>query len=178
MPADYYPGDIPRVRVVQRALDLIAGVHNAFVSDAIHQESVERIPGEAHDSALEDARRRRALHALLDLVSFEGIYPCLSNGVGIPLEKRVISVLPVGVVAKQASGTGELISQDKHLLVCILDSLNKILQDGRSSIQPILLGRILPDIVCGIAELIFAFKNHTYSQTDQYRSMLDNVIDK
>lgn len=164
--------------MVQRALDLVTGIHHAFISDGAGQEDAKTTPETAHDLALEDAKRRRALHALLDLISFEGIYPCLSDGVGIPLEKRVISILPVGVIAKQASSTERPTSQNKHLLERILSILDEIIQDKRPSIQPIILGRILPDIISGIAELILAFNQHTLSATNPYNGMLDRILEK
>lgn len=95
------------------------------------------------------------LHALLDLISLEGIYPSLSTGVGIPLQQRVISVLPPGVIAKQASLPSSSKPNDEALLAQILSVLFDILFDVRPSIQPVIRGRILSDIISGSSDLAF-----------------------
>ncbi|WEW56889.1 hypothetical protein PRK78_002346 [Emydomyces testavorans] len=178
LPDDYCHDETPRVRVAQRTLDLLASIHNAFVVEPDSQWTAKPSPGKGHDPSLEDARRRRALHALLDLLSFEGIYPSLSDGVGIPLEKRVISVLPAGVITKQARSTDSSMPRDEQLLDRILGSVNRILEDNRSSIQPIILGRILPDIICGTAELAFNSTHLTSIEVEAYKRMFNNVIKK
>ncbi|EEP79803.1 predicted protein [Uncinocarpus reesii 1704] len=165
IPDEYYQNETPRVRVVQQTLDLLGRIHTAFVSEPAIGESPL---GKQQEPAVEDARRRRALHALLDLLSFEGIYPSLSNGVGVPLEKRVVSVLPTGVIAKQAPNPVDSVTQNLGLLDRILSSLNEILQDARPSIQPIILARILPDIICGTAELAFNSQGATHSRINSY----------
>lgn len=104
---------------------------------------------------MEDAKRRRMLHALLDLISLEGIYPSLSSGVGIPLQQRVISVLPAGVIATQAQTIPSTVPRDEPLLRRIIGVLLDILLDPRPSIQPIIRGRILPDIISGTSDLAF-----------------------
>ncbi|KMP02697.1 hypothetical protein CIRG_02389 [Coccidioides immitis RMSCC 2394] len=178
LPADYCHDDTPRSRVVQRTLALLSSIHDAFVAESTDPVPAKRVLGKQQDQALEDAKRRRALHALLDLLSFEGIYPSLSSGVGIPLEKRVISVLPAGVIAKNATKASDSTPQYTRILDCIIGSLSHILQDARPSIQPIILGRILPDLVCGTAELAFNSKDLPSHKIDSYKRLLNDIIDK
>lgn len=121
-------------------------------------------PGGGQQGLVEDAKRRRALHAVLDLLAFEGIYPCLSPGVGVPLEKRMISILPAGIVAKQTCAEPGDKAQSDQLLKRILDVLESILKDTRPSIQPIIRNRILPDILCGAGEL--GYNSQCLSQND------------
>jgi hypothetical protein len=165
--------------VIQRALDLLADIHHAFV-DPLPDGGDGSSDGKSQkqDPALEDAKRRRALHALLDLISVEGIYPSLSQGVGIPLEQRVISVLPAGVVAKQPQTAAAPRPQDKSVLRHILNVLTVILSDDRPSIQSVILGRILTDIICGAAELAFNSAHLSQDDRDKFHRLLETVIDK
>ncbi|KAJ5584910.1 uncharacterized protein N7459_004710 [Penicillium hispanicum] len=143
-----------RTEVIGRALKILNQIHTAFVTPAGQQDEL-LLEGEREDEALEDAKRRRMLHALLDLISLEGIYPSLSSGVGIPLQQRVISVLPAGVIAKQVSSVASSTPHNEDLLRLIMGVLLDIASDRRSSIQPVIRGRILSDIISGAADLAF-----------------------
>ena len=161
-----------------KALQLLHSIHSAFVEPADGHDEGAQSAGLGEDPALEDAKRRRTLHALLDLISLEGIYPSLSKDVGIPLEKRLISVLPAGVIAKQSQAHVGDKSQDEALLNQILTVLNGILLDGRPSIQPILRDRILPDIISGTAELAFNSESLPQDAKGNYKHMLRRVINE
>lgn len=143
-----------RTAVISKALKILNLIHAAFVTPA-GQQDVLPLEGEHDDEALEDAKRRRMLHALLDLISLEGIYPSLSSGVGIPLQQRVISVLPAGVIAKQAHHVPRSAPHDEMFLRLIMRNLLGIVLDTRSGIQPVIRGRILSDILSGAADLAF-----------------------
>ncbi|CEJ58067.1 hypothetical protein PMG11_06738 [Penicillium brasilianum] len=144
-----------RAAVVGKALDLLSEIHNAFVTPVNYQELSQQPEVKVENPALEDAKRRQMIHALLDLISLEGIYPSLSSGVGIPLQQRVISVLPAGVIAKQTSVPASSIPHDEALLKQIMNVLLSITLDDKDSIQPIIRGRILSDIISGAADLAF-----------------------
>lgn len=156
--------DATRVAVIGKALDILNQIHSAFVTPAEDQDEVLQPAVEVENPDLEDARRRRMLHALLDLVSLEGIYPSLSSGVGIPLQQRVISVLPAGVIAKQTHIPESITPRNQALLNSIISVLLKILEDTRPSIQPVIRGRILSDIVSGTADLGY---NPNIASTEQ-----------
>ncbi|KAJ5330466.1 hypothetical protein N7476_000249, partial [Penicillium atrosanguineum] len=144
-----------RTTVINQALDILYRIHTAFVTPAESQSESQQAASSRGNEDLEDAKRRRILHALLDLISLEGIYPSLSSGVGIPLQQRVISVLPAGVIAKQAHASASSVPHNEDLLQHVMTVLVKIVLDSRPSIQPVIRGRILSDIISGAADLAF-----------------------
>jgi hypothetical protein len=146
--------DINRPRVINKALDVLIGIHEAFVLPGSHNVSQQSY-SEVADSPIEDAKRRRMLHALLDLISLEGIYPSLSSGVGIPLQQRVISVLPAGIIAKKSHTATSSVPYNEPLLRRIIGVLLDILNDPRPSIQSIVRSRILSDVISGTSDLAF-----------------------
>ncbi|KAL4803845.1 hypothetical protein BDV18DRAFT_39950 [Aspergillus unguis] len=166
-----------RAIVISKALDLLFCIHVAFASPIKDAGQVFEIDQSQEDPNLEDARRRRILHALLDLISLEGIYPSLSSGVGIPLQQRVISVLPAGVIAQQhAPASAE--PQDVALLRRILATLTDIIFDARPSIQPVITGRIVSDIISAASDL--GYNPGLPSGNDQvrYRQALAKVVEE
>ncbi|KAJ6133891.1 hypothetical protein N7523_000213 [Penicillium sp. IBT 18751x] len=167
-----------RSTVIYRALDILHRIHTAFVTPVGSQSEPQQAASSQGNADLEDAKRRRILHALLDLISLEGIYPSLSSGVGIPLQQRVISVLPAGVIAKQAHSLTSSIPHDKDLLQHVMTILLNILLDSRPSIQPVIRGRILSDIISGAADL--AFNPNLASTLDQtkFQDGFAEVIDQ
>lgn len=159
-----------RLSVIEKALQCLQDIHEAY---AVNPESLTL---QDTEDAREDARRRRALNTLLDLISIEGIYPSLSTGVGIPLEKRVLTTLPPGVIAKQAPETVENKSQNEFLLRRILSTLINIMLDERQGIQMVVQGRILSDIVSGTAEM--AFNTHAVSVEEKkdFQEKFERII--
>ncbi|KAI9373013.1 hypothetical protein BJX61DRAFT_408512 [Aspergillus egyptiacus] len=167
-------GASARCIVIGKALDLLRQIHEAFVNPTIDEDQEREASGAVEDPNLEDAKRRRTLHALLDLISLEGIYPSLSHGVGIPLQQRVISVLPAGVVAQQHTLASEK-PRDELLLRRVLMVLSEILFDARPSIQPVILSRILSDIISASSDLGYNPKLSPDDQA-QFRHMLAKVV--
>ncbi|KAE8409886.1 hypothetical protein BDV37DRAFT_277537 [Aspergillus pseudonomiae] len=166
-----------RATVIGRALDILTRIHIAFVApvqDAEHPQP----SGESEDAALEDAKRRRLLHALLDLISLEGIYPSLSSGAGIPLQQRVISVLPAGVIAHQPQKPTNNKLQNEVLLEHIMSVLSDIICDERSSIQPVIRGRILSDIISAASDLASNAEHLSQDKQQRYRDVLVKVVEE
>lgn len=151
----YINDDVKRSAVIGQALDILSQIHASFTAADGDENLAENESLGGGDPALEDAKRRRLLHALLDLISLEGIYPSLSSGVGIPLQQRVISVLPAGVIAKQNPVPASSKPHDETLLCQIMSAILKIMLDPTPSIQPVIRGRILSDIISGTADLAF-----------------------
>ncbi|KAJ5690748.1 hypothetical protein N7462_005140 [Penicillium macrosclerotiorum] len=170
--------DARRVAVIKKALDILSHIHVAFVAPVEDPDTVQQLQQENEEPSLEDAKRRRMLHAILDLISLEGIYPSLSSGVGIPLQQRVISVLPAGVIAKQTQVTHSSVPHNEALLECIMRVLLNITLDDRPSIQPVIRGRILSDLISGAADL--AFNPHLHYSDDRiiYQKEFSRLIDE
>ncbi|KAJ6024132.1 hypothetical protein N7540_004929 [Penicillium herquei] len=166
-----------RTAVIGKALEILNGIHDAFVTPTQSSEKSKNVAPGSEDPSLEDAKRRRMLHALLDLISLEGIYPSLSSGVGIPLQQRVISVLPAGVIAKQTVGNTSILPRNISLLRHIVEVLLNILLDSRPSIQPVIRGRILSDIISGTADLAFNPNIKSYGEQRKLQGQFVNVID-
>lgn len=167
-----------RTAVVIKALDILSAIHNALVTPVSHQDLSQEPQFKVENPGLEDAKRRQMIHALLDLISLEGIYPSLSSGVGIPLQQRVISVLPAGVIAKQTSVPASSIPHDEALLNRIMTVLLSITLDDRESIQPIIRDRILSDIISGAADLAFNPITVTSESKVYHQKALRKIIDE
>lgn len=161
--------------MIQYSLNLLNAVHHAFINPG-HAEGLDGQPQPQSQTGLEDAKRRRALHALLDLIALEGICPSLPNGVGVPLEQRVISILPAGVIAKQAHTAAENKPYEESFLAKIFDTIGTIINDSRPSIQPIILGRILSDLISGAAELAFNSQSLPQHQVQKFQSLFSEII--
>ena len=139
----------PRKAVIRRALALWLDIHRAFLSDANTQTT---------NNLLHSPSSRRVIHGLLDLISLEGIYPCLSPGVGIPIERRVKSVLQGGVVTQPVTEAQE----GKELLTEIVDGLYPVVKEAGNGLGLALRERTLVDVIAGVGQLAFE-----PSQTDQ-----------
>lgn len=167
-----------RTAVITEALDILSAIHSAFVTPVPYQQLSQQPQVKVENPGLEDAKRRQMVHALLDLISLEGIYPSLSSGVGIPLQQRVISVLPAGVIAKQTSVPASSIPHDEPLLNQIMKILLSITLDDKDSIQPIIRGRILSDIISGSADLAFNPNIVASEAKTSYRQTFHRIIDE
>lgn len=173
LPESYEISRSPRERVIRRSLDLLTDIHQSFIQLGQTLNFLDD-----HTTGLEDAKRRRILHALLDFISLEGIYPSLSAGAGIPLEKRVISSLPTGVVARQDGSEERTSPRTEAFLLYILKSLREILQDNNSSLQSIIMGRLLSDLISAAAELSFHSQYLAQPDLEYCNSMFWKIIEE
>lgn len=133
-----------RVLVIRQALVLLSGIHRALKQNA---DTVAEL--------IQDLSRRRIVDGLLDLISLEGIYPCLSSAVGVPIERRVRSVFRNGVITRPSSSGNGSHSQSKNLLVEICVALDKISEDG-NGLAGTLQERALVDLIAGFGELAYS----------------------
>ncbi|GIK05641.1 hypothetical protein Aspvir_009754 [Aspergillus viridinutans] len=178
LPAGTEDDGSKRTVVVERALGILFRIHVAFVTPVDQAHGSPQPDHVSEDAALEDAKRRRALHAILDLISLEGVYPSLSSGVGIPLQQRVISVLPAGVIAQQQDKIAHDKPHHEFLLERIMDILSDILFDGRPSIQPVIRGRILSDLISAAADLAYNPSIPHLNTKGKYGEILPRLIDE
>ena len=118
------------------------------------------------------------MDGLLDLLSLEGIYPFLSPGVGVSIERRVKSVLQGGLVTRPSpvEGAGH---QDKVLLGGICEGLCVIMKDEGIGLSASLQERTLVDLIAGLGELAYApllderaNKHHEFA----LQSLLDKCV--
>ncbi|EEA28791.1 protein required for cell viability, putative [Talaromyces marneffei ATCC 18224] len=162
-----------RFSVIEEALQHLESIHSALVSAVnARDESQQQL-----EDAREDAKRRRVIYTLLDLISIEGVYPCLSTGVGIPLEKRVISNLPTGVVARQAPEMTSDKPRNEVLLYRILLALTSILlNESDGGIQSLLQGRVLSDVISAAADLAFNSRQISDGERINAQQIFEKII--
>ncbi|GKZ35449.1 hypothetical protein AbraIFM66950_006111 [Aspergillus brasiliensis] len=163
--------------VIIKALNLLSLVHTAFANPSSDADSPSQAAQETEDVALEDAKRRRLLLALLDLIAVEGIYPSLSRGLGLPLHQRVFSALPAGIIAQQQHHAQES-PEDEFLLEKIWTALSGIVFDAQVSIQDVIRGRILSDMISAAADLAYNSKSLSDEKRDSYRRHLSRLIEE
>jgi hypothetical protein len=153
--------------VVDHALDLLLKVHRE-----ICQRDLQPI-----ELRLESPAERRTIYALLDLLILEAVYPSLSHGVGIPIDRRARSfVLPNQLVRPQNSSKVRVVEEnrDSELLRKVVEGLISVLNtpDERLAVQDTATTGVLPprgypgiggmirdrclvDLIAGCGELAF-----------------------
>ncbi|RAL01294.1 RTP1/Tango6 family protein [Aspergillus ibericus CBS 121593] len=162
--------------VISKALGLLSLIHTAFVTPINDGDPASQGGQDTEDAALEDAKRRRLLLALVDLISLEGIYPSLSRGLGVPLHHRVFSALPTGVIAQQQHQAQEK-PEDEFLLDKIWMVLSSIIFDVRPSIQDAIRGRILSDMISAVSDLAYNSTSISHDKENAYRQDLVQLIE-
>ena len=163
--------------VIIKALSLLSLIHTAFITPSSDGDQPSQTGQETEDAALEDAKRRRLLLALLDLIAVEGIYPSLSRGLGLPLHQRVFSALPAGVVAQQQHHAQES-PEDEYLLEKICDTLSSVIFDAKMSIQDVIRGRILSDMISAATDLAYNSKSLSDDKKAIYRQEVGRLIEE
>ncbi|RPA72420.1 hypothetical protein BJ508DRAFT_419463 [Ascobolus immersus RN42] len=112
----------------------------------------------------------RAVYALLDLLSLEVIYPSLSPGVGIPIERRVKPIIQQQLSPKTSSSRSQLRA--------VTDILLRIWA-RRGSLSDALARRSIADLVAANGEL--AFNTDKCSDTgrepwiESWRKLVDSI---
>lgn len=98
---------------------------------------------------------RRTIIALLDLLALEGIYPYLTPGVGVPLERRAKAIILPS--SKTSSGGIQNIQKlrDINVLTDVILALSDLLQGGGGEVVGALKDRCLVDLIAGCGELAF-----------------------
>ena len=155
--------------VISKALELLREIHNFLLRSSG--------PGQTQQ-ALHVSSNRRLIDGLFDLVSLEGIYPCLLPGVGIPIERRVKSVLQGGIVTRPADDGRSREDDDSLLLSLILIELNKIALSDGQGLYPALRERTLVDLVAAQSQVAFAPTNMEVNQVRilEQKKLLDEYV--
>ncbi len=154
----------PRAVVVNAAISLLSDIHAAVI--------------EAPDTAqtLYNIKNRRTIDSLLDLISLEGIYPALSPGVGIPIERRVRSVLQAGAAARPLAITDTREDGDLDLLKDVVSGLNPIILAGDRGVNHFVRERTFVDVICGCAELAYGPSAVDDNQNNEHERLLDQML--
>ncbi len=162
-------GSNARNRVICKALLLLSNIHHVLCLPSSASSS---------DEVLRDLKNRRIIDGILDLVSLEGIYPSLSPGVGIPIERRVRSVLQGGIVTRTSSAEAGQEVKDKGLLIEITESLNQIAASRTTGLGPALQERTLVDLVAGLGELAYnpSYGESCSSHVTTLKTLLDAYV--
>lgn len=98
-------------------------------------------------SELTAPAERIAIYGLLDLLALEAIYPELSAGVGIPIERRVKPVLLQRRLQKHGG--------NKEQLSLVIHTLAEVRKKG-NRLSEVLSRRCFVDILAGTGELSFS----------------------
>lgn len=155
-----------RVLVIQRALVLLSEIHRAIKEDT-----------SAASNLTKDLSKRRIVDGLLDLISLEGIYPCLAPGVGIPIERRVTSVLRNGVVTRPSPSGDRPQAEGQSLLAETCLALNEILDDG-AGIASLIQERTLVDLIAAFGELAYSPSVESKPSRNIYACRLHDLLDR
>ena len=153
--------------MIHKALNLLLAIHNRLCQGDDDQSSPETVF---------NPTRKKIVDGLLDLISLEGIYPSLSAGVGVSLERRVKSVLQGDIVSKPIAQELRCENQDKSLLSEIIHILWPVIEARGKGLQPAVEDRILVDIIAGTGELLFASPTQLKSQNRTNASMFDKLL--
>jgi hypothetical protein len=174
-------GYTPQSRVVTQAIQ-----HLLHIRLVLAESQDASILGSGPSSisaedCLYQPHHRRILNTLQDLVVLEGIYPHISPGVGIPLERRVKALIPSGVVGSAVSEANISREQCMETLQQILCTLSPIMDSDRPGFDALLQDRILPDTVVAHLDLSFGPKTNVDDQTtrmhyDWYQSFLMQYV--
>lgn len=123
---------------------------------------------------------QKIVDGLLDLISLEGIYPLLSPGVGIPIERRVKSVLQGGLVTRPSPAADTVSRQGGRVLLSqICRQLYRILNSHGTGLGPSVQERTLVDVIAGWGELAWApgcQHEHAKDNGRMLQSLLDGFV--
>lgn len=146
-----------------------------FICD-LHASCGDSSNGSDQSEAATNQRSQKAVDALLDLVVLEGIYPSLSFGVGIPVERRLKSALKGGFTTRSLSKVSDERSEDQELLTRIVKCLCPISLSKKglgSSIQD----RMSVDLIAAAGELAFS-PTFNVQERQRFAPTFEEIIDR
>ncbi|MCJ1311959.1 hypothetical protein MMC25_005633 [Agyrium rufum] len=137
----------PRRQVIRKALHLIITIHQNLIRAEWDGKALE---------TLYDSSQRRIIDALFDLISLEGIYPNLQPGVGIPLERRVQSLLKLKGKPGQELCVEKEFDVDDGLLIDIVEQLRVLTKKESRGLSRLFHERGLVDLIAAVGQLAYA----------------------
>lgn len=157
--------------IIEKTLCLLLDIHEELSKNGISCGALDKLHNTYH---------QKIIDGLLDLISLEGIYPLLSPGVGIPIQRRVKSVLQGGLVTRPSPAADVVSRQDgRALLSQICRQLYMILSSNGTGLGPSVQERTLVDVIAGWGELACApHLQDEYAKDDgrMLRSLLDGFV--
>lgn len=153
--------------IIEKALRLLLEIHEELTQNGTSFGAPDRLHNTQH---------QRIVDGLLDLLSLEGIYPLLSPGVGIPIEKRVKSVLHGGLVTRPSPTDVVSRQGGRALLSQICRQLCRIFNSNGTGLGPSVQERTLVDVIAGWGELAYAHRLQDEHAKDDGR-MLQSLLD-
>lgn len=158
-----------RTIVLDTALSHLKRIHLALIGTSDTRD---------HTHVLYNTRHQVVIDGLLDLISLEGIYPALSTGVGIPIERRVNSVLQGGITARPVAPSDHRDAHTWEQLEKIIDTLSRIVLGGDRGVNRPIRERILVDILSGCGELTYRPAYANITKVIDYKSSFNALMDK
>lgn len=157
--------------IIEKSLHLLLDIHDGLSQNGTSFGAPDKLHNTDH---------QKIVDGLLDLISLEGIYPLLSPGVGIPIERRVKSVLQGGLVTRPSPAADFVCRQEgRALLSQICRQLYGILNSNGTGLGPSVQERTLVDVIAGWGELAWApsFKDeHAKENGRMLQSLLDGFV--
>ena len=161
-----YDTESPRSAVVKQALGLLLGIHNALCNSPADDNVCE---------FLYNSSNRRIIDSLFDLISLEGIYPNLSSGVGVPIERRVKSVLRGGLEARTAPSGEKAGDHDQDLLVEVVNKLRGVAESKGKGLCSVFRERTFVDLIAALGQLAYGSSS---CDRDSYKIALKSLVDE
>ncbi|MCJ1402862.1 hypothetical protein MMC11_006083 [Xylographa trunciseda] len=152
--------------IIRKALALLLNIHHQLEGS---QDAALR------DEVLYNSGNRRIVDALLDLISLEGIYPNLLPGVGVPIQRRVKSVLRNGTISRVAQ-TEDKLDQDRDLLLYIVTELDKLMISNGRGLYSAFVERTLVDLIAARAQ--FAYSPDVNLSSQSYATALEALLNE
>ncbi|KAL8827037.1 MAG: hypothetical protein Q9170_007170 [Blastenia crenularia] len=143
---DEVSGSARRGEVIGKALKFIENIHASFKT---------RVSGSNESESFASPKDTKIVGALLDLVVLEGIYPCLTPGVGVPVEHRLKSALKGGFSTRPLNDVSGGKPEDHRLLIDIVDSICPVVL-SRKGLAPNIQQRMSVDMIAVAGELAFS----------------------
>ncbi|KAL8688350.1 MAG: hypothetical protein Q9218_005718 [Villophora microphyllina] len=132
--------------VIEKTLGIVEHVHTAYSS----------IQGDRdHVDPLTIPKNQKTVDVLIDLVVIEGVYPCLSPGVGTPMERRLKSALKGGLVTTPLAEEQDNRADKNQLLDTIVSRMYPIAV-SHLGLAPNIQERAYVDLIAAAGQLAFA----------------------
>ncbi|KAI4197983.1 MAG: hypothetical protein LQ350_005568 [Teloschistes chrysophthalmus] len=141
---DWYQREV----VIEKALDLLGYIYQACRSINVDVDQVDLVA---------TPKNQKTIGALIDLIVIEGIYPGLTPGVGVPMERRLKSALKRDfVMTQKTENQCDRASHDR--LLDMIVSRMYTMAVSQSGLAPSIQERAYVDLIAAAKALALASK--------------------